>query len=77
MKHKIFLSKFGVPIKEWTKLKVIGKGKRITFYINDTLAYDLEYPDNPVGIVGLQYRFNGAGAVRNAVFSNRDSKIPL
>jgi hypothetical protein len=62
------LSKFGCDLTQWTHLKVVSKNKHITFYVNGTEAYSLTFPHEPTGIVGVQCRFNGLGAVKNTSF---------
>lgn len=71
------LSKFGCDLSQWTNLKVECKDKFMSFYINNNLAYSLTFPHQPTGIVGVQYRFNGPGAVKNASFKNKYKAITL
>lgn len=69
------LSKFGADLQQWTHLKVVGKGKTMKFYVNGAEAYSINYPNDPAGIVGLQYRFNGAGAVKETRFTSKNGVI--
>jgi hypothetical protein len=62
------LSKFGCNLNEWTKLKVVTKDAKMTFYVNDVQAFSFKFPNPPTGIVGVQYRFNGPGAVKDTRF---------
>ena len=48
------------------------------FFVNDKEAYNLSIPNMPTGVVGVQYRFNGTCAVKNATFYDKNSTaIPL
>ena len=69
------LSKFGVDLKEWTQLKIVGQGQKITCWINGIEAYAVTYPHKPSGIVGLQYRFPGAGALKETSLKNDHKAI--
>ena len=71
------LSKFGCDLNEWTTLKVLTREKKMTFYVNGVEAYSLTFPNAPTGIVGVQYRFNGVGAVKDAKFSHGDFEVKL
>ena len=68
------LSGFGCNPNEWTKLKVTCKDRHIQFFINDKEIYAAEVTHSPTEIVGIQYRFNGVGAVRNTVLSGGKNK---
>ncbi|HMF71593.1 MAG TPA: hypothetical protein VK616_08970 [Flavitalea sp.] len=63
------LSKFGCDLKQWTTLKVETINRHMIFYVNDVKAYELDFPNPPTGIVGVQYRFNGLGAVKDTRFT--------
>jgi len=41
-------------------------------YVNNEKAYSLTFPNASTGITGVQYRFNGLGAVKDTKFSDRD-----
>lgn len=69
------LSGFGSDLNDWVKVKVTCIDKHISFFINETLAYDGEIPNNPVDIVGVQYRFEGPGAVRNTRLKSGEKKV--
>ena len=64
------LSGFGCNLNEWTTLKVVTKDKKMSFYVNGKKAHSFTFPNDPTGIVGVQYRFNGGGAVKDTRFSN-------
>jgi hypothetical protein len=62
------LSNLGCDLREWNHLKVETVNKKMSIYVNDRLACSFEFPNDPTGIVGVQYRFNGPGAVKDARF---------
>jgi hypothetical protein len=64
------LSKFGADLNEWTTLRVESRHKQMTFFVNGVQAYTLTFPNDPTGIVGLQYRFAGVGAVKDTWFKD-------
>lgn len=59
------LSGFGADLHQWTTLRVDSRNKQMTFFVNGKKAYSLKFPNNAAGIVGLQYRFEGTGAVKD------------
>lgn len=62
------LSGFGCDLTQWTSLHVEVVNSLATIYVNNKKAYALTFPNKPTGIVGVQYRFNGAAAVKNTRF---------
>jgi hypothetical protein len=71
------LSGFGCDPTEWVKLRVETRGKHMKFLINGKQAYELDFPNAPVGIVGVQFRFNGPATVRGTRFESPDSAYVL
>lgn len=71
------LSGFGCDLNEWTTLRVETVNKKATFFVNGKQAYSLDFPNNPTGVVGVQYRFNGVGAVKDTWFEDEKGKILL
>lgn len=59
------LSGFGCDLTQWTKLRVETKNKEMTFFVNGSRVHSFKFPHNPTGIVGVQYRFEGVGAVKD------------
>jgi hypothetical protein len=59
------LSGFGCDLTQWTKLRVETRNKQMTFFVNDKKAHTFKFKHNSTGIVGLQYRFEGVGAVKD------------
>ncbi|MNS77103.1 hypothetical protein D3C72_1106770 [compost metagenome] len=68
------LSGFGCDLSEWTKLKIVCKNQQIRFWINDKPVYATTIKNAPTEIVGLQYRFKGAGFIRNTRLSGSEMK---
>jgi hypothetical protein len=71
------LSKFGADLTQWTKLRIETVNKRTTIFVNDVEAYALDIPNETTGIVGVQYRFNGVGAVKNTWFESKGKRIKM
>lgn len=65
------LSGFGCDLTQWTSLRVETVNKAATIYVNNKKAYSVTFPNDPTGIVGVQYRFNGAAAVKETRFMSR------
>ncbi|MEO6455297.1 MAG: hypothetical protein ABIN97_14550 [Ginsengibacter sp.] len=71
------LSGFGANLNEWTTIRVETKNKKMNFIVNNMLAASFVFPNDPSGIVGVQYRFNGIGAVRNTWFENKSGRVVM
>lgn len=69
------LSKFGADLTQWTKLRIETVNRHATIYVNNERAYTLIFPNTPTGIVGVQYRFNGVGAVKETKFESNGRVI--
>ena len=69
------LSGFGCDLTQWTKLKIICRNRHARIFVNDNLAFELDAPNKPVGIVGVQYRFNGAAEIKYSRFWNSSGKL--
>lgn len=63
------LSGLGSDLTQWTTLRIETVNKNATIYVNNEEAYSLTFPNTPTGIVGVQYRFNGAAAVKDTRFT--------
>jgi hypothetical protein len=71
------LSGFGADLSRWTKLRVEAVNRNLRIYVNDAKVYSLSFKHEPAAIVGLQYRFNGTGAVRETRFVAAGKVIEL
>jgi hypothetical protein len=69
------LSKFGCDLDQWVTLRVEVKDRHMQFIVNGQTAYALTFPNAVTDIVGLQYRFNGTGAVKDTRFIKGDHVI--
>ncbi len=69
------LSGFGANPSDWTKLKIISRNGQAGIFVNDTLALELTAKNTPVGIVGVQFRFTGAGEVKYARFRDKNGQV--
>ena len=63
------LSKFGADLTQWTTLRVETVNKHVIFFVNGEKAYELDFPNDPTGVVGVQYRFDGVGSVKDTRFA--------
>jgi len=69
------LSGFGCDLDRWVTLRVEAKDGHMQFIVNGQTAYALTLPGKATDIVGLQYRFNGTGAVKDTRFIKGDKVI--
>jgi hypothetical protein len=65
------LSGFGCDLSQWTSLRVESADKNVRISVNGTEAYTFTFPNGPTGVVGVQYRFNGVGAVKETWFEHK------
>lgn len=66
------LSGFGCDLNEWVKFRVLCKDRHIQFFVNETLAFETNITSPVNEIVGVQYRFEGPGSVRNTKLTSGD-----
>ncbi len=71
------LSGFGCDLTHWTTLRVTSSQRQLTFLVNGKPAYSIRFPNDPTDIVGVQYRFSGTCAVKNARFTTANRTIEL
>lgn len=69
------LSGFGCDLGRWVKLRVESHNRDMRFFVNGLEAYRLKFSNKPSDIIGLQYRFNGTGAVKDTRFINEGQVI--
>jgi hypothetical protein len=72
---KADLSGFGCNPTEWTKLRIECRQGQMTFFVNNQQAYTAKISNQATEIVGVQFRFNGTGAVRNTWLEGKKSKV--
>lgn len=66
------LSKFGVNFANWVNVRCASDGRKIQYYINNDLAYELPLVSKNTKIVGLAFMFTGTGAVKKIELRNKD-----
>jgi hypothetical protein len=71
------MSGFGADLSEWTNVRVETVNKNATILVNGRKAYSLTFPHEATGVVGVQYRFNGVGAVKDTWFQTNDRIVKL
>jgi hypothetical protein len=71
------LSGFGCDLSQWVPVKVTAAHNKIQFFINGKPAYTLQTTHPPADIVGVEYRFNGPGAVKDTKFTHDTTAIQL
>jgi hypothetical protein len=69
------LSKFGADLNQWTNLRVESVHKNVSIFVNGEKAYSLTFTNEPRGVVGVQYRFQGVGAVKDTWFKSKGDVI--
>ena len=69
------LSGFGCNPNEWTKLRIECKQGLMKLFVNNKEAYTTKISNQATEIVGVQFRFNGTGAVRNTWLEGGKSKV--
>ncbi|MDZ4709855.1 MAG: hypothetical protein SH818_15755 [Saprospiraceae bacterium] len=71
------LSGFGCDLSQWTHLKIVTQDRFVQFFVNGKKAYELTFPHDPTDIVGVQFRFNGVGSIKETFFTRGERKIEL
>jgi hypothetical protein len=71
------LSGFGCDLTQWTNLRITCDHRKLNFLVNGRSAYTVTFPNDPSDIVGVQYRFTGACAVKYARFTTGNRTIDL
>jgi len=59
------LSGFGTDLSQWTKVGCKSVGNKLQYYINDKLVFESARPMYNENIIGIGYRFQGTGEVKN------------
>ncbi|HTF19753.1 MAG TPA: hypothetical protein VK658_16890 [Chryseolinea sp.] len=71
------LSGFGCDLSDWVTLRVVTRNKHMKLIVNGKTAYELDFPNDPTGIVGVQYRFHGPASVRGTRFESGNEVYAL
>lgn len=72
---KADLSGFGVDFSQWAHVTCKSSGKNIQYFVNGKLAYQCALPERPVHIVGVQFAFEGTGAVKNIILTGAGRQV--
>jgi hypothetical protein len=57
------LSAFGCNLSTWQKVRCEVKNKQLTIFLNDKAVFNTTYTHDAGKIIGIRYKFMGAGAV--------------
>ena len=57
------LSKLGTNLYDWQSLRIRNENKKVSIFLNDTLAHEMQYEKDFGNIKGIIYTFAGAGSV--------------
>ncbi|WP_298739811.1 hypothetical protein [uncultured Chitinophaga sp.] len=71
------LSGFGCNMSEWVKVRCEARNKHLQVWVNGKEAFNYTFKRAPDRIVGVSYRFRGAGAVNAVKFSGPDGTAVL
>jgi len=71
------LSGLGCNLSQWNRLRVEVVDRHLKIFLNGKTAYELAFPNEPTGVVGVQYRFSGTGAVKNTYFEFDGQRVAL
>ena len=69
------LSGFGADLSKWVKVSCLSKGKKILYFVNSKLVYESGLPEIKRNILGIGFKFQGAGAAKNVKLNSGDSTI--
>lgn len=67
------LSAFGCDLSQWVNVRAEVKNQKGQIYINETLAYESPWDSNEK-IVGMIFRFQGAGSIDHVRLSTADNE---
>ncbi|HEY8920364.1 MAG TPA: hypothetical protein VIM87_28185 [Chitinophaga sp.] len=69
------LSGFGADFSDWVQIGCKSVGKALEYNVNGRTVYTCALPERPVHIVGMIYRFKGAGAVKDINLYQQDKPV--
>ncbi|MDN5203738.1 hypothetical protein QQ008_20275 [Fulvivirgaceae bacterium BMA10] len=69
------LSALGVDFSDWQHLKCQVKEKQVKLFINNNLAFTIDYQDDAGEVVGMRYKFKGSGMVDYARLYNEKDEL--
>lgn len=71
------LSGFGTDLSHWVKVSCRAAGDKIEYLINDKPVFESPLPPYQEKIVGIGFRFQGTGSVKNIRLVNSDQIVFL
>lgn len=71
------LSGFGCDLNDWVTLRLVTRNRHMQLFVDGKEAYALDFPNEPTGIVGVQFRFRGPGGVRATRFESGETVYAL
>jgi hypothetical protein len=69
------LSKFGTDFKDFVKVRCESVNGKVKIFVDNQLAYEFPYRSPISKIMGITYRFQGAGLVDDVKLSKGDGKV--
>lgn len=69
------LSGFGTDLSKWVKVECKSAKDKIQYYVDGKLAYESDAPKYTESIVGMGFKFEGTGSVKNIGLKKSDSTI--
>ncbi|HVV54692.1 MAG TPA: hypothetical protein VHC47_05190, partial [Mucilaginibacter sp.] len=71
------LSGFGTDLSHWVKVSCRAAGDKIEYLVNDKPVFESPLPPYQEKIVGIGFRFQGTGSVKNIRLVNSDQTVFL
>jgi hypothetical protein len=71
------LAGFGCNMDQWVKVRCEARNKQLKIFVNGKEAFIHTFAVDPTAIVGVSYRFQGAGAVNAVKFARLDGSPVL
>lgn len=69
------LSLFGTDLSSWTRIRLSVMDRTVRIQVGDNREYVSRYNDDIGALVGIGYRFEGAGAIDRVTLSDGDGRI--
>ncbi|WP_316823900.1 hypothetical protein [Pedobacter miscanthi] len=69
------LSGFGTKLSDWVKVSCHSSGHKLQYLINGKLVYESKLPDVKRNILGIGFKFQDAGAVKEIKLESGNSTV--
>lgn len=69
------LSGFGADLSKWVKVSCLSRDKKILYFVNSKLVYKSGLPEIKRNILGIGFKFQGAGAAKNVKLNSGKTTI--